>query len=257
MCRRITFSSSSSIAVTPTSHTSCASSWTFTRHRLRRRRRHKAAPRPRNRFAQAHLCLKPQNQTLTSRLLNCCRLLLTWDRAMLCIASCVDHPRLRRCQPVGDVSPRRTPRLPRSTAQRLPTQRSARAHLPLSHAPAPSSTARRCTRRYRPPSFPPMRHFSGPTRRATMATISTMDPSICEYRMHWRRPTRTRASMLGPCFSGVLSDTQAPSLLCACQCVFSAVDCSYCENFPPRQMCMVDAAGNAQWESFQCPCMQK
>ena len=31
----------------------------------------------------------------------------------------------------------------------------------------------------------------------------------------------------------------------------------YCANFPPRQMCMVDASGNAQWEAFQCPCMKK
>ena len=88
-----------------------------------------------------------------------------------------------------------------------------------------------------------------------MATTSTMDPSICEYRVHSNLPTRTRASMLGPCFSGVLSDTQALDFvaLCMSMCVL----CSYCENFPPRQMCMVDAAGNAQWESFQCPCMKK
>ena len=31
----------------------------------------------------------------------------------------------------------------------------------------------------------------------------------------------------------------------------------YCANFPPRQMCMVDGSGNAQWEAFQCPCMKR
>ena len=30
----------------------------------------------------------------------------------------------------------------------------------------------------------------------------------------------------------------------------------YCKGFGPREMCMVDAAGNAGWESFQCPCMR-